>query len=796
MKKISKIFATSIMLLFLCATATSAYVNNDETKETNEIILELSFQEPQIEKITTKGETYDRITIQGLQNTYDYKTPCLPVKPLKILLPPGHSVKNIEVFTSSKNSLGENYKVEVGGRLVPLISTQQEIEEQSPIISQETSQDFSNSLFSNVGVYNYRGFPILHVNLHPVEYNLDTGGLFYYKNMRVVVETEETTVNKALRSLSQDYTLVENIVDNPHEISNYKSNSINKMTSNDNYDYIIITNNKLKNSDEEYTLQDLMDYKRSKGLNPLLVTVGEIILNPDYKVNGKWGDNNPDNPFYTHEINGDTSTFDDKAARIRNFIRYAYSELGAEYVLLAGDADGYDDSDNIIPARGLFADEDGLPLSGSMAYETDDIPSDVYYACLDGNFNYDGDSHFGECAEFNDEAEIDEADLYAEVWVGRACADSTQEISNFVEKTIAYEETTNDPYISEILFIGEELGSLFYTNWGGEYKDQVEGYVPPQYNLEKMYDQIYQFEYGRNWYPEELFELLNNDPPHIINHDGHGHVHYGLRFGIDGAAELTNDKYFFLYSHSCLTGSFDNGYDDHYYEDDCLAEYFTVETNHGAFAVIMNARYGLGSEDTIESPSGLYDESFYKALFTEDIKDLGHASHYSKEEYVNRIDENGMRWCYYQTNLFGDPSLRIKDPADIPPNKPDTPAGPSSGKRNTEYTYTTSAIDPNSNQLYYLFDWGDGTNSGWVGPYASDEEATAKHSWSSQGNFEIKAKAKNTKEVESEWSDPLSVSMPKNKGYINTPLLLRILENHPHIFPILQQIIKLFRLQN
>ena len=67
--------------------------------------------------------------------------------------------------------------------------------------------------------------------------------------------------------------------------------------------------------------------------------------------------------------------------------------------------------ENIIPPRGLFANESGLPLNLLSEEEQDDIPSDVYYACLDGNFNYDCDTHFGESPDRNSAAEIDEADL-------------------------------------------------------------------------------------------------------------------------------------------------------------------------------------------------------------------------------------------------------------------------------------------------------------------------------------------------------------------------------------------------
>jgi hypothetical protein len=96
------------------------------------------------------------------------------------------------------------------------------------------------------------------------------------------------------------------------------------------------------------------------------------------------------------------------------------------------------------------------------------------------------------------------------------------------------------------------------------------------------------------------------------------------------------------------------------------------------------------------------------------------------------------------------------------PNKPSKPSGPSSGNANVEYVYTTSTIDPDGGQIFYMWDWGDGGYSQWLGPYNSGEECSVSHMWSSRGNYEIKVKAKDTSNAESEWSDPLPVSMPKN----------------------------------
>jgi len=94
------------------------------------------------------------------------------------------------------------------------------------------------------------------------------------------------------------------------------------------------------------------------------------------------------------------------------------------------------------------------------------------------------------------------------------------------------------------------------------------------------------------------------------------------------------------------------------------------------------------------------------------------------------------------------------------PQKPERPTGSTEGKPKIKYTYTTSAIDVDGDTLYYRFSWGDGTYSGWIGPFPSGEEASAKHSWNEKGIYNITVKARDTLGQESGWSDPLSVAMP------------------------------------
>jgi hypothetical protein len=123
------------------------------------------------------------------------------------------------------------------------------------------------------------------------------------------------------------------------------------------------------------------------------------------------------------------------------------------------------------------------------------------------------------------------------------------------------------------------------------------------------------------------------------------------------------------------------------------------------------------------------------------------------------------------------------------PDKPAKPDGPISGKSGTEYPYKTSTTDPDGDQVFYLFDWGDDTDSDWLGPYDSGDECSSSHKWTSQGDYQIRVKAKDTKFAESDWSDPLSISMPRNRP--TKTLSQRILENLIQQSPLLAWLLQL-----
>ena len=87
-----------------------------------------------------------------------------------------------------------------------------------------------------------------------------------------------------------------------------------------------------------------------------------------------------------------------------------------------------------------------------------------------------------------------------------------------------------------------------------------------------------------------------------------------------------------------------------------------------------------------------------------------------------------------------------------------------------------------------VLDWDDGTNSGWLGPYISGDTVNVFKTWTAQGSYSVKVKAMDSNLEEGPWSNLLSVSMPKNKPYINTPFF-NFLQNHPHLFPLLRRLL-------
>jgi PKD domain-containing protein len=118
------------------------------------------------------------------------------------------------------------------------------------------------------------------------------------------------------------------------------------------------------------------------------------------------------------------------------------------------------------------------------------------------------------------------------------------------------------------------------------------------------------------------------------------------------------------------------------------------------------------------------------------------------------------------------------------PLKPSIPTGPTQGRTRRTYTYTTQTTDPDNDTILYQFDWGDGTISDWL--QARDNHGEASYQWLSEGDYQIRVRAKDVFNHESPWSDPLQVIIPKHKT-INKPIIT-LLQKIIEILPILQSL--------
>ena len=123
-----------------------------------------------------------------------------------------------------------------------------------------------------------------------------------------------------------------------------------------------------------------------------------------------------------------------------------------------------------------------------------------------------------------------------------------------------------------------------------------------------------------------------------------------------------------------------------------------------------------------------------------------------------------------------------------PPNAP-TISGETNGHAGEEYPYKLHVVDPDNNPISFYIDWGDETHTGWTSERASGENCYYGHTWSEQGNYTIRAKAKDVLGEESDWGY-LEVTMPMNQQSQNW-WFLQFLQNHPRMFPILRFVLGL-----
>jgi hypothetical protein len=94
----------------------------------------------------------------------------------------------------------------------------------------------------------------------------------------------------------------------------------------------------------------------------------------------------------------------------------------------------------------------------------------------------------------------------------------------------------------------------------------------------------------------------------------------------------------------------------------------------------------------------------------------------------------------------------IGDSVSRPPGIPLVPIGRDTGYVDSTYAFRTAGGDPNGDSIMFQFDWGNGDTSAWSGPVPESTFVMVTHSWTTVGDYLVRARAKDVNDLMSDWS--------------------------------------------
>jgi hypothetical protein len=551
--------------------------------------------------------------------------PMLPVKTCRLFVPANESVVQTKVSYGTLKTMEGAHVIQHATTPRPLSDKGPwKVDPPNPAIYQK-NESFPSSIHKTRKPQFLRGEQIISVDIMPVVYNPVLGQLKYYEELEVKIRTEKRKkpdwvmpFRNSLQDRKKILRTVENDVDflkthpssGQEDIADTSSMGEESYPTGDSREYVVITTTNLKGA-----FQTLTDHRASAS-------------GGGYTT-------------YIEDIANIAAAYDgvDLAEKMRNFIQDMYTNHGTQYVVLGGDCDG-PPGEQVIPTRGCYA------VVGS--YTDNNIPSDLYFGCLDGTWNGDGDDVWGESDDGEGGGDID---WESEVYVGRIAADNESEAINQINKIIAF-ETTGHP--DRTLLVGEQLNGD--PTWGGDRMEWIYSYMDATPKTE-LYDRDWE---NYNWPKSQLLAYINANEHHWINHLGHSNVTYNMKLTNSDVASMTNSAYLFVYTQGCYSGSIDGRYSSGGYSSaDCFGESITNAYGvGGAFAYIGNSRYGWYNPGTyVEGASNRIHKEFVEAVFTDNITKLGEANQISKTDVY--LGSGSYRWIAFETNLLGCPATDL-----------------------------------------------------------------------------------------------------------------------------------------
>lgn len=543
--------------------------------------------------------------------------PAIPYHQVALLLPPGESAVELRFSGEELTPIPGIFHLWPQQPVQPISKGSDNTFRKNETVYQSNG-NYPKLQTGNLFTAFLNGYSFALSTFTPVVYNPVTGSLSYYKRVTIQVVTQpDAKAAKALANLPASKNALQralSLAQNPASMALYPSKSPLKSA----YEILIITPQQFQ---EGYA--DLVNYYNSIN-RPVQIATTELI--------------------------NSSMTGQDQQEKIRNYIIQEYQTNGIEQVILGGDIEH-------VPYRGFYC----YVISGS-GYEDFNIPADLYYSALDGNWNTNGDNKWGEPGE---------DDLLPELSVGRMSFSTSQELENMVHKSVSYQSTPVEEEMKHPFMVSEFLYDPPMT-WGSDYLELLiddhndNGYfthgIPSLVNtIDSLYDSP-----SYSWGTTQLLNEINQGKS-FIHHSGHSNSNYMMRLynwditnqnfsKVDGIQH----NYQLMYTHGCICGAFD--------DNDCISEKATTISNW-LVGGIFNSRYGWFNQGQTEGPSAHLHREFISALYHPDPDSacpyLGTAHTMSKIKTApwvglpGEFEPGAQRWCFYDCNVLGDPALKV-----------------------------------------------------------------------------------------------------------------------------------------
>ncbi len=568
----------------------------------------------------------------GLRLLAEPGQPRLPVRDLVLLVPADRDVARawVEPLATHREKA-----------LAPLALGEPLANEQGGLITQGImpvdGETFPVTWGDFTGTHTWRGYRLLTITVHPVRTVngdardeleiLDAYAVrVEYTDTRPdedVVQRQRLVAGEAERNADH----LSAVVANPSLIAGYSRQhgaAVAEPTSGFQPDktpslsgsavsYLIITDEAMAPA-----FQALADHKTARGL-PTVVATREFIA-ANYR-NGA-----------------------DIQETMRMFIRDAYEKWGVEFVLLGGDSD-------ILPPR--YVDNSFYPTNGYTS-----IPVDLYFACLDGNWNANGNAAYGEPVSTNYTGDL--ADFAEEVYIGRATVSTPEMAQVFVDKIMAYEATPAGAkwpnralFAAEVLFPSDFQTEQYIILDGAKFShQQVVNYIEPCTDMEYM--RMYETDMENPWDAQlsraALIDTLNSGRYGIFNQIGHGY-YFNMSVAdanfmtTDADALVNGDNLFMIYALNCASAAFDNS---------CLMERFVQNPHGGSICSIGSVRAAFPNN------ANNYQQLFFQELYCGAANRVGELIAISRAPFLGLTSANYVdRWTFENYTLLGDPTLAI-----------------------------------------------------------------------------------------------------------------------------------------